>query len=512
MAIVSVTMELALEEVPIYAGGLGVLEGDKFRHMSRLGKEYYVITLFHRNGYVDYQYSGGEFVPVGQGEILSRAEEILEREEELVVSSKIVGEVRITPLSLSRGSAKAVYLKPTSPEPLASSVRTLYVEDSPEQSLIKYIVLGRGASQYVKERIGFGKVEAVDLQESMAALAALDLKEILDKVRLVIHTPGPWGHPMIPADVLSQEYGMYGGGGVVRITDVILEIVSRAFGVSRRHWEVLGKLFPRHLGKILYITNGVDLERWSHPEILRLVESKGVRRIGAEDLARARLRAREDLVSLLRSVKPGVKVGDAIVAWARRITRYKRPYMVERLVREMAKESEITFVLAGKAHPKDLDGVEAMKRLRRLHDEYDNVVYIHSYTLAEARTILSGSDLLLFTPFPGWEACGTSYMKAGINGVPTLSSKDGGALEMIIDRYNGWFFGSEVQDLVNIYEEREKVEDIDSRDYKDLKEKLSMILSLRADDPEEYEHIPLNALKSFRVSADIGRALSQYYS
>lgn len=79
MAIVSVTMELALEEVPIYAGGLGVLEGDKFRHMSRIGKEYYVITLFHRNGYVDYQCSGGEFVPVGQGEILSRAEEILER-------------------------------------------------------------------------------------------------------------------------------------------------------------------------------------------------------------------------------------------------------------------------------------------------------------------------------------------------------------------------------------------------------------------------------------------------
>lgn len=44
-------------------------------------------------------------------------------------------------------------------------------------------------------------------------------------------------------------------------------------------------------------------------------------------------------------------------------------------------------------------------------------------------------------------------MKARINGVPALSSRDGGVLEVIIDRYNGWLFGLEVTQFINIYED-----------------------------------------------------------
>jgi starch phosphorylase len=101
-------------------------------------------------------------------------------------------------------------------------------------------------------------------------------------------------------------------------------------------------------------------------------------------------------------------------------------------------------------------------------------------------------------------------MKAGINGVPTLSSRDGGVLETIIDRYNGWLFGSEVTQFINIYEDTASVSKIDEEDYRDLRKKLIKILDVMERDPDTYLEISLNALKSFRISSNIYRALEEY--
>ena len=510
MAIVSLTNEIALEEIPIYAGGLGVLEADKFYAASRLGIEYYAVAMFYRNGYVDYDYRDGLFVERDQGEVISKIEGMLEREKELVVGTKVYGELRVTPLVFRRGSARAIYLKPEYPEHISRMVYRLYVEESPEQAIAKYIVFGRSSAQYIRERIGLERIDRLDLQESNASLAALELGELRDKMRLVIHTPGPWGHPTIPAEILGREYGIDAGTGLTRITDIVLREVSMGIGVSRKHWETLHRLFPQYSSRFMFVRNGVDLERWVHSSIKSMVATKGLARILPEDLAIARERAREDLVSLIRSRKPGIKVGGTLIAWARRITRYKRPYLVERLIRDLGKEVDATFVIAGKAHPKDQDGREQMVMFRRLHDELDNIVYIHDYSLEIARTILSGSDLLLFTPFPGWEACGTSYMKAGANGVPTLSSRDGGALETIIDGFNGWFFGLELADFINIYEDTARVSEIDERDYTDLRAKLLKILELRDRDPDTYLDIMVNTLKSYTVSSNAIRMLRDY--
>ncbi|MEM1683969.1 MAG: glycogen/starch/alpha-glucan phosphorylase, partial [Ignisphaera sp.] len=113
----------------------------------------------------------------------------------------------------------------------------------------------------------------------------------------------------------------------------------------------------------------------------------------------------------------------------------------------------------------------------------------------------------LFTPFPGWEACGTSYMKAALNGVPTLSSRDGGALEFIVDGVNGWFFGSEINEFINIYSDT-RVNDIDKVEYEEFSEKLVDIL--KSYGSIKYKEIALNVLKtSERFS--IKRVLSELY-
>ncbi len=52
--IISITPEIGLDELYTYAGGLGVLEGDKFYALSRLGLDYTAMTLLYRGGYVDY--------------------------------------------------------------------------------------------------------------------------------------------------------------------------------------------------------------------------------------------------------------------------------------------------------------------------------------------------------------------------------------------------------------------------------------------------------------------------
>ncbi len=58
MVVVSVTPELALDEFPVFAGGLGILEGDKFNAASRSGDYYVAISPFYRKGYATYEHSG----------------------------------------------------------------------------------------------------------------------------------------------------------------------------------------------------------------------------------------------------------------------------------------------------------------------------------------------------------------------------------------------------------------------------------------------------------------------
>ncbi|MEM1938054.1 MAG: glycogen/starch/alpha-glucan phosphorylase, partial [Candidatus Caldarchaeum sp.] len=251
--------------------------------------------------------------------------------------------------------------------------------------------------------------------------------------------------------------------------------------------------------------------RWVHPTVARRL--LGGRSLSLEEVRALREPVRALLRRLLLEAKPGLRVDEEtmVVSWPRRITRYKRPYFVERLVEEVGGTLRVVFLLAGKAHPRDGDGQYMMRRFMQLHRTHDNVVYMHDYDLEKAKLVLAGSDLLLFTPFPGWEACGTSYMKAGVNGVPTLSSRDGGALEVIRDGVNGWLFGAELSHLVNIYEDHEQVAKIDEADYADLREKFKAAVKLFAEKPDDYLLVQQKAIETMSRDCSIERALDQYY-
>src|ERR1700758_3651263 len=121
------------------------------------------------------------------------------------------------------------------------------------------------------------------------------------------------------------------------------------------------------------------------------------------------------------------------IGFARRFATYKRATLlfrdVERLKQILLnKDMPVQIVIAGKAHPKDQPGksfIREIVQLSRDPDLWKHVVFIEDYDMKIARELVGGVDLWLNTPRRGEEACGTSGMKAGLNGVLNLSILDG---------------------------------------------------------------------------------------
>jgi starch phosphorylase len=251
------------------------------------------------------------------------------------------------------------------------------------------------------------------------------------------------------------------------------------------------------------------LSRWCDKEILNYVLRDST---DLEEYAKIRERLREELIKYLKKlgVKKLPEPGTPVITWVRRVVKYKRPYFITRFI-EDNRGLKAFYVLGGKPHPQDIYGKMYAREFLRLSREYENVVYVNNYGLEDAKYLLRGSDLLLFTPFPGWEASGTSFMKAGINGTPTLASRDGAVLEMIKDGYNGWLFGKDISEFIDIYT-NPKAGEVDEEEYEEFSKKLSEVISMYLNEPEKYLKISVNTAKTFIRLADIRNTLFRLIS
>jgi starch phosphorylase len=70
---------------------------------------------------------------------------------------------------------------------------------------------------------------------------------------------------------------------------------------------------------------------------------------------------------------------------------------------------------------------------------------VEDYGELIAQYLLHGVDVWLNNPLPPMEACGTSGMKAALNGVPHLSILDGWWIEGYNGK-NGWAFGAQADE------------------------------------------------------------------
>jgi starch phosphorylase len=133
------------------------------------------------------------------------------------------------------------------------------------------------------------------------------------------------------------------------------------------------------------------------------------------------------------------------IGFARRVPSYKRLTLMLRdrdRLRSLLLHPQrpVQIVIAGKAHPADDGGKRLIQEMVRFADEPDvrhRIVFLPDYEIAMARSLYPGCDVWLNNPLRPYEACGTSGMKAALNGGLNLSIRDGWWDEWF-DGANGW--------------------------------------------------------------------------
>ena len=136
------------------------------------------------------------------------------------------------------------------------------------------------------------------------------------------------------------------------------------------------------------------------------------------------------------------------LGFARRFATYKRPNLLlhdrDRLLRILTnRERPVQLVLAGKAHPADMDG-QAMIRewieFIRHTPARSQAVFLSDDDMGLTEKLVRGVDVWLNTPRRPWEASGTSGMKVLPNGGLNCSELDGWWAEAYAPEV-GWALG-----------------------------------------------------------------------
>jgi starch phosphorylase len=289
-----------------------------------------------------------------------------------------------------------------------------------------------------------------------------------------------------------------------------LRLAGRSNAVAKLHGEVSREMFgdlwpdlPTEETPITSVTNGVHAHTWTSPEIGDLLtryvrpewheaDADAWSRVAEapdDELWRAREQGRERLVGFarrrLRESALARGASSSSVAWvaealdpriltigfARRFATYKRANLLltqaERLkALLLSADRPVQFVFAGKAHPADEAGKEMIRQIVACAAELEvrhRFVFIDDYDIAVARALYHGADVWLNNPRRPQEACGTSGMKAALNGALNLSILDGWWDEMF-DGENGWAISS-----------AEQVDDLGRRDHLEANSLLELL-------------------------------------
>jgi starch phosphorylase len=215
---------------------------------------------------------------------------------------------------------------------------------------------------------------------------------------------------------------------------------------------------------IAYVTNGVYHRRWVHGEMKKVFDQRipgweespslfvGALGIPSEEIARGHAAVKRALVSYVNErTGLGFNENAITICVAKRIVAYKRNGMIlsdpSRLTRIASDKGDVQVIVAGKAHPKDLGAkgmlADILRKASQLNGSSQKVkvAILENYDIEMAKLLVAGSDVWLNNPRRPLEACGTSGMKAAINGVLNLSVYDGWWLEGGIEGVNGWGIG-----------------------------------------------------------------------
>lgn len=318
--------------------------------------------------------------------------------------------------------------------------------------------------------------------------------------------------------------------------------------VARRMWQSLWPEIPdlkEENVPIDYITNGVHVPTWIEPKIELLFNKylgpnwlQGhenpaiwglIDDISDEELWQVHYRLKRKLIDFIRErirhrwvedrVDPAnIVAGGTLldpsaltIGFARRFAAYKRADLIfnnpERLkVLLNNRWRPVQIIFAGKAHPADDAGKRILQRIFNFAHDPDlggRIAFVEDYDEQLAQYMTHGVDIWLNNPLPPMEACGTSGMKASLNGVPHLSILDGWWIEGFNGR-NGWAFAGQ---------EGENKDAGDAEALYNILKKEVIPLYYKVDDdgiPRDWVHIMKEAMKSTGPAFSARRMVKEY--
>ncbi|MFC6081516.1 alpha-glucan family phosphorylase [Sphaerisporangium aureirubrum] len=273
-----------------------------------------------------------------------------------------------------------------------------------------------------------------------------------------------------------------GDAAIFNMAVMGMRLAQRVNGVSELHGAVSREMFQGlwpgfDLDDIPIgsITNGVHAPTWVAREVMELAGKElpsliekaqgweSVQKLSDEDIWAIRGRLRRNLVDAarvrLRESWRARGASTAELGWidealdpdvltfgfARRVPSYKRltlmlkdPDRLRSLLLDPDKPVQI--VIAGKAHPADEGGKKLIQQIVRFADREDvrhRIVFLPDYDMNLGQLMVQGCDVWMNNPLRPLEACGTSGMKAALNGGLNLSIRDGWWDEWY-DGNNGW--------------------------------------------------------------------------
>lgn len=260
--------------------------------------------------------------------------------------------------------------------------------------------------------------------------------------------------------------------------------VSKLHGqVARRMWSHIWPTRSDDETPITHITNGVHIPTVLAPEIKLLFDrylgpqwnlgstiDENASRIDdifdeelwqAHEMAHSRLirTVRERMsrqygrrnapLNVMKTVESVLDKDTLTIAFARRFATYKRAHLLfqdpdrlEAIINSSTRP--VQFIFAGKAHPKDNEGKKIIRSLVEFGQRTNlrhRFIFLEDYDLHIAHHLVQGADIWLNTPRRPMEACGTSGMKAALNGVLNVSILDGWWCEGYSPKL-GWRIGN----------------------------------------------------------------------
>lgn len=449
--------EYALDKnLPTYAGGLGVLAGDIVNEAADQKIPFVAVGLmYHKKYYEDFddkisatpEKSGFNLVYNKHG-ILTVKIPLLDCVVHVCAWKRQIGTVSIylldTDLPQNNANDRAITAQ-------------LYTNDK-ETRLKQHIILGICGLRFLKAVNIHPSI--YHLNEGHSAMLSLELihhemetrkigfdeAKQFAKRRIVFtnHTIVNVGSDVYSGDLVALMLSKYAEELKMPIKDIIdLGLVqeSSMFSMtmlSLRMAEIINAVSELHAKKakeiwtshpMVAITNGIHFDRWNK------IKSFDYKKPG--NFWREHQRNKNKLLLLINKTTASPwKEDELVIGWARRLVGYKRPLALFEDIKNLKKialnqERPVKFVISGMPPPNHAESRAIYEQLKNLIERElpSMAVFLPNYNLEIAELMTAGCDVWLNTPVVGFEACGTSGMKAALNGVLPLTTPDGWVAE-----------------------------------------------------------------------------------